>query len=161
MTIGPASSPIVVAVDLLPGSETPIVWALQYAKLVNAPVEIVHVIHERASAPGFYNKLESQHPLPEPLEAGAARMMRSLLERLSAKHPELASPDQMNTTLQPGIPGSRIAEIAERTSAQLVVLGHRKRNGFQRFLEGSTAGQLLERTPVPLVVIRTSPEAQQ
>lgn len=48
--------PILVAVDFSSDSEAALIWALKHAALISAPIIALHVIHDPAETPGFYNK---------------------------------------------------------------------------------------------------------
>ena len=149
----PKSRPVVVAVDMQPGSERLILWACEFAQSAGASVFIVHVVHDPGSEPGFYgNSQYSKKPL-EPIDMTAERMMGSLLDRMRADNSDLSSLSDAEMMLVSGLPQSRIIEIVEDKDAQLLVIGHRKRNGLQRLWEGSVAEHLMQTVNIPVVVV--------
>jgi nucleotide-binding universal stress UspA family protein len=54
--------------------------------------------------------------------------------------------------VEPGVPDQVLLRIAERVSANLIVVGHRGIGGSQRFL-GSTSEAVLAATRVPVIVV--------
>ena len=149
----PNSGPVLVAVDLLPASEKPVLWACEYAQSVRASVCIVHAVHEPVSAPGLYSKSQRSNNLPEPLDVAAGRMMEQLLSEMRGTHSGLSPLHNADTVLVTGLPQNRIVEIVEDKNAQVLVLGHRQRTGLQNLLDGSVAWHVMQKVSVPVVVI--------
>ena len=149
----PAARPIIVAVDLMPGSREQILWACEYGKKVGAPVIVLHVVHEPASAPGFYGDSHNSKNR-EALQNAAARMLHRLLADMSTAYGDHTLLGCDVTILVAGVPGPRIAEVAELKDAQLIVIGHRKRSGIQKLLDVSVAMQLIKKSARPVVVIK-------
>lgn len=75
-----------------------------------------------------------------------------LLEGLAAelRRPELA----VETVVEAGAPAARLAELASRLEADLVVVGHRGRGAMKRLLLGSVADRLVQISPRPVTVVR-------
>ena len=145
--------PVLAAVDLQPGSDKLILWACEHAQSLNAPVVILHIVHDPAASLGFYsNSPHAEKPL-EPMEIVAERMMTSLLDDLKAGHPDLPPLLEANTHLETGIPKTRIGEIAEKLNARLLVIGRPKQNGMKNFLKSSISGHLEKKANVPIVVL--------
>lgn len=145
--------PILVAVDLDSASEKPILWACKYAQYVGSEVLILHVVHERATAPGFYKKNGFSDNILEPIDNIAKRMVASLLDKMRIAHPDLLPLHDAETNLVTGLSGGRIVEIAKAKKVQLIVVGHRKRTGLSKFFEGSIAEHVMRNVTVPIVVI--------
>ena len=70
---------------------------------------------------------------------------------------ELASPEfasaAIDRIVEPGIPGTRIPDLAERIGATTLIVGGTRRSGWQRLLRGSIAADILRRATTPVVVI--------
>jgi len=145
--------PVLVAVDLLPGSDKPVFWACNYAQTVGAPVCIVHAVHEPVSAPGFYNNPRDASTVLEPMDVAAHRMLESLLSDMRNGFPDLSPLQLADHVLVNGLPKTRIGEVANDRDAQLLVIGHRKRTRLQKLLESSTAWQIMQSVSIPVVVI--------
>ena len=147
------SRPVLVAVDLLPNSDKPVLWACKHAQMVGAPVCVVHAIHELISTPGFSNNSSNSINVPVPLRVAARRMLDSFLSRMRTAYPDLSPLHSADNILVAGLPQTRIVEVAQRKDAQLLVIGHRKRNGIQKLLDGSTAWHVMQSASTPVVVI--------
>ena len=145
--------PVIVAIDLLPGSEQQIIWACRYAGSISTRVIVLHIVHDSGFAPGFYH--DGNHGNKhEPLHIVAERMVHSLLDGMRHAHADLTLPDPSDTVVVSGLPGARITEIAGLKDAQLIVIGHRRRNGIRSLLEGSVAVQLIKNIETPVVIIK-------
>ena len=145
--------PVLVAVDLMPDSEKPVLWACRHAQTLGVPVCVVHAIHEPISSPGFYNGSKGSISVPVPLRVAARRMMNSFLDRMRTAYPDLLPLHTADNILVSGLPQVRIVEVARNKDAQLLVIGHRKRNGLQKLLDGSTAWHVMQSAGAPVVVI--------
>ena len=151
------SNPVLVAVDLQSGSDMLIVEACDFARSFDAPLAIVHIIHDPASSPGFYkNSAFAERPL-EPTETIAARMVKSVINKLKKDYPDLESLLDVSIYLIPGLPKTRIGEVAEKLNAQLLVIGRQKCNGLRRFIDNSITGYLVKKTNVTVAVVQTVP----
>jgi len=63
-----------------------------------------------------------------------------------------------------GNPGTTIIEVAQRTGADLIVMGTHGRKGLGRLLMGSVAERVVRDAPCPVVVVKTpspSPAPQE
>jgi len=145
--------PVLVAIDLRLGSDKLVVWASEYANAINAPLAIVHIVHDPASSPGFYsNSPYAKQPL-EPLELVAERMMKSLLSKVTADYPDLSSLLNVSAYLISGLPKTRIGEVAEKLNAQMLVIGREKQSDLVRFLKGSITSYVVKKPKVEIAVI--------
>ena len=145
-------APVLVAVDFSPDSEAAVVWACEYAEKVGAPLEILHVIHDPADAPGSY-KPENGDQL-EPMADVAERKLAAFLERVGGTHPALAKLETARSHCTVGLPASTILQVAEAHGAQHLVVGHRQRKGIARILHGSTANQVAGHARLPVTVVK-------
>ena len=50
----PPAGPILVAVDFSEHSARALVWAARLSRCLHAPVQVLHVVHDPESAPGYY-----------------------------------------------------------------------------------------------------------
>lgn len=63
-------------------------------------------------------------------------------------------PERLETMVVYGNPVQQLAELAPFEKADLIVMTTHGRSGFSRLVMGSVAGQLLHRSPVPIMLIR-------
>ena len=91
-----------------------------------------------------------------PLEDVARRMVEEFLSDLEKADPTLVALGSARRLVVPGLPGERIAEIAERENACEIVMGTCARTGLSKLLSGSVAKEVAGRSQVPLTVIKDS-----
>lgn len=59
----------------------------------------------------------------------------------------------VSTSLEHGPPGPQLVEMAERASADIVVIGTRGLTGFEHFVLGSTAEHVVRRSQCPVLTV--------
>ena len=146
------SHPILVAIDFSDDSRAALVWASDYAALVSAPIIVLHVIHDPAENPGFYNK--AGHSALLPLEDVAQEKMDEFMKEVASDYSDLESPFPIEKKFAVGLPAGRITAVAEKEGAQMIVIGTRGRTGLSNLLLGSVAKQVLKKSGVPVVVVK-------
>lgn len=146
------AKPVLAAVDFSDDSEAAFVWALKQAALVSAPIALLHVIHDSAENPGFYNK--EGHSALLPLEDVAHEKMDEFVQKVFEAHPDIEKPP-IEKILIAGLPPGRIIEVANHKNAQLIVMGTRGRSSLSELLLGSVAKHVLQRSEIPVVVVKT------
>jgi len=151
----PETRPVLVAVDFSADSSRALVWAARQAEMEDAPLIILHVVHDPAASPGFYQKPEENWL--RPLADVARDMMDDFLATAKAEHPDLPALASAAVRLVSGLPGGRIAEVASETGARLVVIGSRGRTGLQSILLGSVAQRVAQICSAPVVIVKASP----
>ncbi len=148
--------PILVAVDFSPWSEAALAWAAEAASVYAAPLEILHVVHDPESAPGYYAQSRRKGHLRR-FEDVAQDMMDEFLVRCRKKYPQVAALAELPTTLVVGLPTNRILEIAEKNSARMIVVGSQGRTGLPHLLLGSKAERIAQLAPVPVTIVKVKP----
>jgi nucleotide-binding universal stress UspA family protein len=141
-----------VAVDFSPDSEAALLWACDFANCVGADLMILHVVHDPAEAPGYYNRGEAD--LLRPMEEVAVEMLDAFLEEVAKKHPESNVPENPKKVLVKGIPATRILETAEAEGARLIVMGSRGRTGIPHLMLGSKAERVVQMSPIPVTIVK-------
>ncbi len=152
-----ARRPILVPVDFCSTSKEAAAFACRLAQDVDLPLVVLHVVHEtsRAHHTGYYR----QHDLTRrvlPLQEVAGKMVESFLDGLEQADPSLAPLKSARRIVVPGLPGTRIPEVAERENAAMVIMGNCGRSGLSRLLNGSVAKEVARRCSVPVTVIKDS-----
>lgn len=128
-------------------------WACRYAASTNAELMPLHVVHDPASAPGFYRT--SQEYKYEPMQTVAEDMMADFLADIATGSDSFAYVTELETHIVPGLPPTRIIEVAEMLEVDLVVIGCRGRTGLPHRLLGSTSERVMELSPFPVVVVKS------
>lgn len=145
-------SPVLVAVDFSPDSEAALHWAARAAVAFQAPLLVVHVVHDPAEAPGFYARAAGS-PVDH-AEDVAAAMMEKFLEQQRREDEVLEALPDVETRIVVGLPASRILELSEESGARLVVMGGRGRSNLADYLLGSKTDRVARLSPVPVVVVK-------
>jgi nucleotide-binding universal stress UspA family protein len=149
-----AERPVLVAVDFSADSAEALTWAARQAELEDAPLLILHVVHDPAASPGFYRKPSDDWL--RPMVDVAEEMMEEFLKRAKAGHPDLTTLEAASVSLVSGLPSGRIVEIAGAKDARLVVVGSRGLTGLKSILLGSVAERVVQTCPVPVVVVKAA-----
>ncbi len=153
-SVAVSEAPVLVALDLSPESEAALIWACDYAQKVGAPLEILHVVHDPADAPGSY-RADGEDPL-KPMADVAKDKLARFLDRMGGGNPELVGLEGAKSLCVPGLPAATILEIAQAHGARLLVLGGRRRNGIARLLRGSIAHQVASHARLPVTIVKAA-----
>ena len=148
------ASPILVAIDFSRFSEKALVWAARAAESFGAPLLALHVVHDSASAPGYYDQVKKHKKHLRRIEEAAAEMMEEFLERLRQEHPKLL--DGLEHRLVVGLPVNRILEVADQTGARMIVMGSHGRTGLEHLLLGSKAERVARLSPIPVTIVKSA-----
>jgi nucleotide-binding universal stress UspA family protein len=148
-----AAPGILVAIDFSEDAEAALLWACQYAAQTSAELVLLHVVHDPASSPGFYRK--TKESLFRPMHAVAESMMTQFLERFVDFHPQFEYLTGLTPYFVPGLPPTRIVEVAGLLDASLIVVGSRGATGLPHRLIGSTSERVVELAAMPVVVVKS------
>ncbi len=143
--------PILVPIDFSPNSEAVLEWAADAARRYDAPLLVLHVVHDLASAPGYYHGKKGRL---RRLEDSAAEMMKNCLKSFDKKHPKLGIAKLATAELVVGLPVNRILEVAERSGASQIIIGSVGRTGLPHLLLGSKAQRVAQLAPVPVTIVK-------
>ena len=144
---------VLVAIDFSEDSKAALLWACDFAECNSVPLILLHVVHDLASHPGFYHPEKSDHL--ESMQDVAESMMAEFLARLKTDHPELCSIDEADLRFIPGLPPTRIVEVARLLNSRLIVIGSRGLTGPAHKQLGSVAHRVVELSVIPVVVIKS------
>ncbi len=149
-----ADRPVVIAIDFSDASKAALEWGIEEAAFRNAPTTILHVIHDPAEAPGYYQ--EKQKNIMLPMTEAAEQIFDEFIEICSAEIPALKTADDRSVKrkLVKGVPVRRILEFAETCNARMIVMGSRGQTGFRHLLTGSKAKQVAQLAPVPVMIVK-------
>ena len=146
-----AKPPILVPIDFSPSSEAVLAWAADAARRYEAPLLVLHVVHDLAAAPGYY---QSKKGRLRRLEETAADMMKDCLKSFDKKYPQLEISSLAEMRLVIGLPVNRILEVAERSRASQIVIGSQGRTGLPHLLLGSKAERIAQLARVPVTIVK-------
>jgi nucleotide-binding universal stress UspA family protein len=144
---------VLVAIDFSEDSKAALLWACNFAECSSAPLILLHVVHDLASNPGFYHPEKSDHL--ESMQDVAESMMAEFLARLKIEHPELCSIDEADLRFVPGLPPTRIVEVAGLLNSRLIVIGGRGLTSPPDKRLGSVVQRVVDLSMIPVVVIKS------
>lgn len=148
-----AGKPILVAIDFSEDSKAALLWACRLAECSGAPLTLLHVVHDLASHPGFYHPEKT--PRLEPMQDVAESMMEEFLAKVRGEQPDLEPLQTLNLQFVPGLPPSRIVEVAGLLNAGLIVIGSRGNTGLPHRLLGAVVERVAELAVVPVVIVKS------
>jgi nucleotide-binding universal stress UspA family protein len=149
---------LLVPVDFSSFSEEALVFASGLAKKLTARLLVLHVIHDPAEAPGFYARQWKKKKYLQTMEEAAEEMMQEFLKKMRQAYPDQTPIKKATPLLVVGTPVKRIVEVAEKKQAGMIIIGSHGRTGLSNLLVGSKAGQIVQLSPIPVTVVKTSKE---
>ena len=150
------SGPVLAPVDFSPHSAAALLWAAECARRFDAPLLVLHVVHDLGAAPGYYSKTGDEGYLRR-LEESAEEMLDEFLGRVRRDHPELDDVSELRTELVVGLPANRILEVAARSGTRMIVMGSQGRTGLAHLLLGSKAERVVRLSPIPVTIVKAEP----
>lgn len=142
------------AVDATPDSDRALDHGQELARAAGADLVLVHAV-----APNVQETVGE--PVSGPEEVGDRLVMEGTddaeergAEILAAAANRVAADIEVETELLYGSPAAAITEFAETTEADGILVGHRNLSEEQERLVGSVAKRLIERSSVPVTVVR-------
>lgn len=148
--------PILVAVDFSSYSRRALVWAARAADCFPAPLLVVHVVHDSASAPGYYNQPKKKKLKKQlhRIEEAAAEMLDEFLGESRKENPDLKALAGAESLLVVGLAVTRIIEVARKRNARLIVVGSQGRTGLPHLLLGSKSESVARLSPIPVTIVK-------
>ena len=147
---------LLVAVDFTSFSENALFFASELAGKLKAKILVLHVIHDPAEAPGFYSKKGKKNKFLQSMEEAAEEMMEEFLKKMRRTHPHQEPIKEAIPLLVVGTPVTRIVEVAEKKKASMIIIGSHGRTGLSHLLVGSKAQRVVQLSPIPVTVVKTS-----
>ena len=143
---------ILCCLDFSPQAEAAFAVALEQARVDQARLVLLHVVHAGAPSlpgqkPGTARRL-SREELKEALQA-----------EMEARYVQKAGGYPLEVRLRRGLPSVEILDELAQSGADLVVMGAEGLSGVGLFLLGSVAERVSRRAPCSCLVVRRPPEA--
>ncbi len=152
---------LVVALDQGPLTHEVMRWADLFARDDRANLVLTHVLDPRIQELGGWQQASVRSDVAA--ERGYPTFSDFLRETetwLAGAARELSGTARVALTVSVGEPGHEIIALAQRTSAELIVIGRRGRWRRVPAVVGSTASTVLRAAPCPTLVVVDPPEAQ-
>jgi nucleotide-binding universal stress UspA family protein len=146
--------PIVVAVDFSQESESALLAAAGLADTtLDTPIVILHVVHEPAHKPGFYDR-RGRGDSVLPLEYLARHTFTGFMTKMRQQYPEIARLQNVQEEMVSGLPETRIPELAKKFDAQLIILGCSGRGALSKLCYGSVSDMVKRVSDIPVRVVQ-------
>lgn len=142
------SNSVLVAVDGSEGGARALQYASDRAKLQGAKLIVTYVIEW---SPYTFNTPEENAERHMRREQEIERATSSVVEPAAAL---LKARDiDYETVVRHGPPAETLIKLAEKHNVQQIVIGRRGQSKIKNLLFGSVAGNLVQTSPVPVVVV--------
>lgn len=139
---------VLVAVDGSDGGARAIKYASERAKLGGAKLIVTYIIEW---SPYSFNTPEENAERHKRREEEIERATTGVVEPATV---ELANDGvEYETVVRHGPPAETLIKLAEKYGVQQIVIGRRGQSGIKSLLFGSVAGNLVQTSPVPVVVV--------
>jgi universal stress protein A len=148
LSMGPSVRRILVPTDFSEGARRALTLAIQFAKLLRAAIDLLHVQAMPAYIP--VPTIPGATPMPPPTPE-AAQGIQDSLGMLAAAVREAGI--ECQTKRVEGNPGDEIVDYAAKIGADLIVMGSHGRTGVRRILLGSVAEKVLHRATCPVLLV--------
>ena len=146
--------PILVPVDFSSHSEQALLKGCELAECMQLPIIVLHVVHDPAEMPGYYQNLTNKKHLFR-MEDAALEMFNEFVDNAVKRHPKVKMLRQIETMLVVGLPVTRILQVVEKSGASMVVMGSQGRTGLKHMMLGSKAEQVVRLCPVPVTIVKS------
>lgn len=148
--------PLLCAVTLDSHGASCLRYARQRATTTGQPITVVHIAHQTMRTAGTHQRRSRSPRLLLPIVDIARDLLDEFIqdfEEQAANVDPGAESIAMTRIVEPGIPGTRIPDLAERIGATAIIVGGTRRGGWQRLLRGSIAADVLHHASVPVFVV--------
>jgi nucleotide-binding universal stress UspA family protein len=144
---------ILVPLDGNPDHEQGLPVAIDVARTCQAAIHLVEVVPKRETLKDEQAATGKLLPLTTTVlldmeQQGAGDYLQSQMQQLQS------AGISVSAEVSRGDPVVAVVEAAKRTKADLIVLGTHGKTGFDAFWSGSLTPQLIERSAVPLLLVR-------
>lgn len=145
-------SPVLIAVDLHAHSTVALQRGLDLAVKRKVPALVLHVVHETGDDAGFYSA-HNQGLVTTPMRDIAKKMLAELVTTELKRLSPMEQPAQIVQQVVEGIPGTRIAEVADQLDACCIVMASSGHSGLARIWFGSVVEAVKRHTQRELYVL--------
>ena len=133
--------------DFSEASKYALVHAINLARMCNAELYIIHVIHDIASFHPYV-----AHPC---LDQFIQEMVETAKNELDTVYlEELRGYDKLKKVVLTGVPSEVINDFANKNHIDLIVIGSVGRTGLEKIFFGNTADKVIRRANCPVFVVK-------
>ena len=131
---------ILVAVDFSDGSRKALAIADKIASKFRTKLILVHVIHDPATAPGFYAAKKA-----------GEKVLHNMMNDFARK--SLPKGRKVDKRVIPGLPAAQIVYLAKKEEVDLIVMGTHGLSGLKRLMIGSVVDKVMRASPIPVLAV--------
>jgi len=144
---------ILVPIDFSTVSSEALLFAGQLAESSSQSLIVVHVVHDDTHRRYIYSRRnESEQILP--INEIAERMLKNFMADIREQHPDSVVLENAVEMVVSGLPATRIAEIANLTGADLIVMGGNSPSWLSKLIAGSVSNKVIRKSLVPVTIVR-------
>jgi universal stress protein A len=144
---------ILFCTDFSENSEPAAQCALEYSKVFDAALTIIHVVDSWAGLPQY------EHGLPLIMEEVSHDIEKTANTKLQSMAEKFGSEiNEVKTRVAIGVPAEEIFNAAREESADLIIMGTHGWTGFRHMLLGSVAEKVLRMAQCPVLVVKSQSE---
>ncbi|MDY6820826.1 MAG: universal stress protein [Deferribacterota bacterium] len=124
-------------------------YAVEFANVFNAELEILHIQLDEAQVVAFYLPESTLRNVKKELEESTKQQLDDFCNIY--RH-QLEKVNYYKKILK-GIPHVEIIEEAKETNADMIIIGTHGRSGFEHVLFGSTTEKVIRKAPCPVLTV--------
>lgn len=144
---------ILVTVDFSDDSLAAVREGLVLAKLMQASVILLHVVHDPFEDPGFYHKKKDRKKTLRLMSEAAEEAMKAFVNKNNLADAAKKDSIKLDTDIARGIPAGQIINAATKHKVGMVVVGSSGKSGLSHLLLGSTAERVIQMANIPVMVV--------
>jgi nucleotide-binding universal stress UspA family protein len=135
---------ILFALDISDHADETFEYAATLAVKLGSDVAVIHVIQEQNDLRAYYVPHISFDDIDTEIEKAALEHTEKFCEKHGVQ----------TSFVEKGIPSEKIIEKAKEINASMIVMGTHGRQGFEHFIFGSTAEDVIKNAPCPVLTVR-------
>ena len=139
---------ILVPIDFSPLSKKALQYALPFAEVFGAELELLHVI-EPDVPPAFDGFTVAPPTGPNGNRTKSANRLKNLASSMAIRRTK-----HVRSTVRTGLAAYEIVEAAKEFDVDLIVIATHGYTGWKHFAIGSTAERVVRAAPCPVLVVR-------
>ena len=138
---------VLVAVDFSEGSRIALAIADKIASRFRTKLILLHVIHDPASAPGFYSSKKAGKKVLRNMDEAAQKMMDDFVKK------NLPKSRKIDQRIVPGLPAAQIVYLAKKEAVDVIVMGTQGLSGLKRLMIGSNVDKVMRASPISVLAV--------
>lgn len=135
--------------DFSEASHFALSYAVEMMRMLNADLEIAHVLFDEANIVSFYLPQMTMQNISGEFEEGAMKQF----EEFTSNAKELEGVKYTKKLLK-GTPYNEIVKEAAEGNFDMIIIGTHGRTGLEHVLFGSTAEKVVRKAPCPVLTVR-------